>query len=71
MYTGKIFKDKVLKIKVPKKYNNLEIMVHPNIVGIDKENEVFDKNIVSNNRIKEMQMLMNKDLLEKINENNK
>ena len=46
-------------------------MVHPNIVGIDKENEVFDKNIVSNNRIKEMQMLMNKDLLEKINENNK
>ena len=71
LYTGKIFKDKVLKIKVPKKYNNLEIMVHPNIVGIDKENEVFDKNIVSNNRIKEMQMLMNKDLLEKINENNK
>ena len=71
LYTGKIFEDKVLKIKVPKKYNNLEIMVHPNIVGIDKENEVFDKNIVSNNRIKEMQMLMNKDLLEKIDENNK
>ncbi len=71
LYTGKIFEDKVLKIKVPKKYESLEIMVHPNIVGIDKENEVFDKNIVSNNRIKEMQMLMNKDLLEKINENNK
>lgn len=71
LYTGKIFKDKVLKIKVPKKYNNLEIMVHPNIIGIDKEKEVFDKNIVSNNRVKEMQMLMNKDLLEKIDENNK
>ncbi len=71
LYTGKIFEDKVLKIKVPKKYESLEIMVHPNIVGIDKENEVFDKNIVSNNRIKEMQMLMNKDLLEKIDENNK
>lgn len=71
LYTGKIFEDKVLKIKIPKKYNNLEIMVHPNIVGIDKEKEVFDKNIVSNNRVKEMQMLMNKDLLEKINENNK
>ena len=46
-------------------------MIHPNIEGIDKYNDVFDKNIVSQNRIKEMIMAMDKTILENIYENNK
>lgn len=71
LYTGKMFKDTVKNIKVPQGYKNLEIMIHPNIEGIDKYNDVFDKNIVSQNRIKEMAMAMDKTILESIYENNK
>ena len=71
LHTGKMFKDTVKNIKVPQGYKSLEIMIHPNIEGIDKYNDVFDKNIVSQNRIKEMTMVMDKTILENIYENNK
>lgn len=71
LHTGKIFKEKVEKIKIPEKYENLEIMVHPNVEGVDNYDEVFDKNIVSKNRIEEMKMVTDKKILDKIYENNK
>ncbi len=70
LHTGKIFKDKVETLKVPKKYNSLEIMIHPNIGNIDKIENICDKDIISKNRIKEMEMVMDKNILEKLNENN-
>ena len=41
-------------------------MIHPNVGNIDNYNEVFDKNIVSKNRIEEMKMAMDRGILDKV-----
>ena len=56
-------------IKIPKGYDKVEIMIHPGILEIDKENinEVWDKNILSPYRSIELETLLDKDIINRIN----
>lgn len=69
LYSGKIFKERVKKLKIPKKYSTLELCIHPNIKGIDVYNDtcIFDKNIVSENRFREMETALDKTIYENNN----
>lgn len=56
LYTGKIFKNRLKNLRAPNNFSTIEVMVHPNIKGIDQENDcnIFDKNVFSPNRLLEM-----------------
>ncbi|MDR3343410.1 MAG: ChbG/HpnK family deacetylase [Treponema sp.] len=64
LYTGKLFGIRVQNIKIPPKYARIELCLHPNIGGIDID--VIDKNVLSLYRIKEMETIMDKTVLEKM-----
>lgn len=65
LYTGRIFKDKVMNLNIPSEYSVLELGIHPNIKNIDggKDVYIFDKDVLSTNRIREMEMAIDKSVL--------
>lgn len=64
--TCKISRDKLHKIKVPTKYNAVEVMLHPGTPEVDKQTpqDVFDDNILKDWRTKEFATLMDKSIKE-------
>lgn len=70
LYTGKIFGNRIKNLKVPPKYDSVELGIHPNIGGIDKPKEISDRDVLSENRIREFKMAMDLNNFEAIRENN-
>ena len=64
--TCKISRDKLHKIKVPNKYNQVEVMLHPGQPEVDKQfmSDVFDDNILRDWRKKEFETLLDKTVSE-------
>lgn len=62
--TCKISRDKLHKIKVPHKYQTVEVMLHPGIPEVDKQfmDDVFDDNILKPWREKELATLLDKTI---------
>ena len=60
--TCKISRDKLHKIKVPKSYEQVEVMLHPGTPEVDKQfiDDVFDDNILQDWRAKELATLIDK-----------
>ena len=58
------------KIKVPEKYNGIEIMMHPGMPNVDKQNIdiLSDKNIISKTREIELLATLDKNCLKGIND---
>ena len=56
------------KIKIPKGYSGIEIMMHPGCPDVDKQNIdiLSDKNIISNTREIEYLTTLDKDCLKGI-----
>ena len=56
------------KIKIPKGYSGIEIMMHPGLPEIDKQNinNLSDKNIISNTREIEFLASLDKECLKGI-----
>ncbi|MBO4285649.1 MAG: ChbG/HpnK family deacetylase [Alphaproteobacteria bacterium] len=65
LYTCKLSKDHFQKVLVPKGYEAVEIMIHPSIASIDKQNmqDVFDKSVLLPWREKELETLLDKSIL--------
>lgn len=62
--TCKISRDKLQQIKIPHKYNQVEVMLHPGAPEVDKQfmEDVFDDNILKDWRAKEYATLMDQSI---------
>jgi predicted glycoside hydrolase/deacetylase ChbG (UPF0249 family) len=69
LYTCKLAKKHFNSIKIPNGYDSVEIMIHPGIPEIDKENidDIWDKNVLSPYRKTELETLLDKDIINRIN----
>ena len=65
LYTCKLSKDKFKEVHIPKGYENIEVMIHPSIPQIDEEfkEDIFDENVVSDWREKELETLLDKSVI--------
>lgn len=65
IYTGNMSSEVLRKIKIPKGYSGIEIMMHPGIPDVDKQNigGLSDKNIISSTREIEFLTTLDKDCL--------
>ena len=65
LYTCKLSKDKFKEVHIPKGYENIEVMIHPSIPQIDEEfkEDIFDENVVSDWRKKELETLLDKSVI--------
>jgi len=63
LFTGKINKARIRGLRIPSKYTEAEIMIHPNMIDVDMNTGVIDKNILSPNRKMEYETAMDKSLL--------
>ncbi len=70
LYTCKISKEQFNGVKIPSGYKAVEIMIHPGMPEIDKNypQDIWDKNILSPYRTTELETLLNKKVLENIND---
>lgn len=70
MYTCKIAKEQFSGVKIPQGYKAVEIMIHPGMPEIDKQypEYVWDENILSPYRTVELETLLDKKVLEGIND---
>ena len=66
LYTCKLSEDHFEKVLVPCGYENVEIMIHPSVTNIDEQHkeDIFDENVLSNWRSRELETLLNKKLLQ-------
>ena len=64
LWTCKISKDLFKNVKIPENYKSVEIMMHPGMPDIDKQNldEVWDNNILSPYRTTELETLLDKNV---------
>lgn len=71
LYTCRITESCLKKIKFPKQYKNMEIMLHPGLTEVDKKDlaGIFDKNVLSLNRKQELLAVLDKDYLKELEEN--
>ncbi len=69
LYTCKITKERFNNIKIPSGYNAVEVMIHPSIPEIDRQNlsDVWDENILNEYRSKELKTLLDKNIINGIN----
>ena len=69
LWTCKISKDLFQNVKIPAKYKAVEIMIHPGMPEIDKQNldDVWDDNILSPYRTVELETLLDKNVPDGIN----
>ncbi|MBQ8870293.1 MAG: ChbG/HpnK family deacetylase [Alphaproteobacteria bacterium] len=65
LYTCKLSKDKFENVHIPKGYNAVEVMIHPSVVEIDRNHkeDIFDESVISDWRTKELETLMDKNIL--------
>lgn len=65
LYTCKISAAQFNHVKIPQGYSAVEIMIHPGMPEIDRQNptDVWDENILSDFRTTELETLLNKDVL--------
>lgn len=69
LYTCKITKERFNNVKIPAKYQGVEIMIHPSVPEIDRQHmeDVWDQNILSAYRTAELETLLDKKIPERIN----
>ena len=69
LYTCKITKERFNNVKIPSGYKAVEIMIHPGMPEIDCKylSDVWDANILDNYRAKELETLLDKNVLNGIN----
>ena len=65
LYTCKISKEQFNHIKIPKGYKAVEIMIHPSVVDVDKAHTetIWDQNVLSDWRTVELNTLLDKNVL--------
>ncbi len=65
LYTCKLSKDHFKKILVPSGYDEVEVMIHPSVIEIDQHHkeDIFDLNVLSDWRTKELNTLYDKSIL--------
>ena len=63
LFTGKINKARLRGLRIPSKYTEAEVMIHPNMIDADMNTGVIDRNILSPNRKMEYETAMDKSLL--------
>ena len=70
LYTCKISSEQFQNVKIPTRYNAVEIMIHPGMPEIDKNNpnDIWDNNILSPYRTVELNTLLNKNNKDGIND---
>ena len=70
LYTCKISSEQFQNVKIPTGYNAVEIMIHPGMPEIDKNNpnDIWDNNILSPYRTVELNTLLNKNNKDGIND---
>lgn len=62
LFTGKISKTRLRGLRIPSKYAEAEVMIHPNMPEFDMNTGVIDRNILSPNRKMEYETAMDKSL---------
>ena len=64
LYTCKLSKEHFIKVFVPRGFDAVEIMIHPNIIERDQKNvqDVWDKSMLSDWRQKELETLLDKSI---------
>lgn len=70
LYTCKISREQFNNVKIPHGYKAVEIMIHPGMPEIDKQypQDVWDDNILSSFRTVELNTLLDKNVVENIND---
>ncbi len=70
LYTCKISREQFHNVKIPHGYTAVEIMIHPGMPEIDKQypQDVWDDNILSPFRTVELNTLLDKNVVENIND---
>jgi len=65
LYTCKLSKEHFRKVLVPKDFDCVEVMIHPNLILTDEAHlkDVFDKSMLSIWRTKEFETLLDKSLV--------
>lgn len=68
LFTCKMSKEQFCHIKIPAKYNAVDVMMHPGMPMIDilTPQDVWDNNILSSYRTIELETLLDKDIVENI-----
>lgn len=68
LFTCKISKEQFKNIKLPKGYKRVEVMIHPSVTAIDKQDSagIWDQNVLSDWRTTELETLMDKTVLDGI-----
>ncbi len=66
LYTCKLSKEHFQKVLIPKGFDNVEIMIHPSVTSIDQNHkeDIFDLNVLSSWREKELETLLDKKVSE-------
>ncbi len=68
LYTCKLAKNRFKGIKIPEQYKAVEVGIHPAMPEIDKQHmeNVFDENVLSPWRTKELETLLDKKIADEI-----
>ena len=67
LYTCKLSNAQFQNVKIPAKYDAVEIMIHPGVPEVDKGKAyVWDENILSPYRTQELELLLDKETLKGI-----
>ena len=68
LYTCKLAKNRFKGIKIPEKYKAVEVGIHPAMPEVDREHmeNVFDENVLSPWRTKELETLLDKKVADEI-----
>ena len=66
LYTCKLSKEHFQKVLIPKGYDSVEIMIHPSQIDVDQnhQEDIFDRQVLSFWRKKELETLLDKKLPE-------
>ncbi|HCU59191.1 MAG TPA: hypothetical protein DIC64_04335 [Alphaproteobacteria bacterium] len=64
LYTCKLSKEHFEKVLIPEGFEAAEVMIHPSVTAIDQAHpeDIFDENVLSDWRNKELETLMDKSL---------
>lgn len=67
LYTCKLSKAQFHNVKIPTRYESVEVMIHPGMPDMDAGKDyVWDDNILSPYRTQELELLLNKEVLKGI-----
>ena len=66
LYTCKLSKEKFKQVHIPNGYDSVEVMIHPSVTQIDQDykEDIFDENILSVWRDKELETLLDKSIID-------